>query len=314
MKDISVVIPVFLSKSTLKRLYIRLCDSLDKITSNYEIILVNDASPDNIWDEIVSLGKTDYKVKGINLSRNFGQHYAITAGITHSTGEWIVIMDCDLQDQPEEIIKLYAYAVSNSYDIVFGKRILRKDSYIKKMLSKNFYKILGYFTNTIQDPSIGNFGIYNHKVIKSILMMGDQIRYFPAMVRWVGFRSSSLEIEHAKRQEGKTTYSLGKLIGLAINVMLSFSDKPLKIVVIFGFFMSLISILFAGFNLIKYLLVKISITGWTSLIISIWFLSGLLLMVLGIVGLYIGKTFEKVKNRPLFIIMDTVNIDSKNEQ
>jgi dolichol-phosphate mannosyltransferase len=309
MNDISVIIPVYMGKRTLIELYLRLRKSLSQITSNYEIILVNDASPDNVWDDILKLGKTDKKVKGINLSRNFGQHYAITAGISQSTGEWIVIMDCDLQDQPEEIVRLYNYAVSDKYDIVFGKRSQRMDSYFKTIFSKYFYKVLGYLTNTIQDPSIGNFGIYNQKVIKSILSMGDQIRYFPAMVRWVGYKSSSIEIEHAKRLEGKTSYSLGKLVTLATNVMLSFSDKPLKIVAVFGFFMSLVSLLFAGFNLIRYLIVEIPVTGWTSLIISIWFLSGLLLMVLGIVGLYIGKTFEKVKNRPLYIIMDSINID-----
>jgi len=309
MKDLSVVIPVFMGKSTLNKLYIRLNDSLNKITDNYEIILINDASPDNVWDDIVNLCKTDNKVKGINLSRNFGQHYAITAGISKSTGEWIVIMDCDLQDQPEEIVKLYNYAISNRYDLVFGKRSQRMDSFFKKSFSRCFYKILGYLTNTIQDPSIGNFGIYNKKVIKSILSMGDQIRYFPAMVRWVGYKSGSLEIEHAERSEGKTSYSLGRLVTLATNVMLSFSDKPLKIVVVFGFFMSLVSLFFAGFTLVRYLFGEIPVTGWTSLIISIWFLSGLLLTVLGIVGLYIGKTFEKVKNRPLYIIMESINIE-----
>ena len=309
MNKFSVVIPVYGCSAVLPTLVERLEKTLGKLSDEYEIILVNDSSPDDSWKRITGLAQTNQRIKGINLSRNFGQHNAITAGIQYSNGEWIIIMDCDLQDQPEEITKLYETANSLKCDVVFGKRIYRKDNFFKKSFSRIFYKLLGYLTDTYQDPSIGNFGIYNRKVINAVLNMGDQIRYFPTMVRWVGFKSGTVEIEHALRETGRTSYSYRKLIRLALDVILSFSDKPLKLTIKTGFVISIASFLFALYNLILFINDKIEVTGWASLIISIWFLSGLILIVLGIVGLYIGKTFEKVKNRPQFIIMDSINLE-----
>jgi len=307
--EVSVIIPEYMGKPMLQELYTRLKDSLESITERFEVILVNDGSPDNLWEDILMICHQDNRFKGINLSRNFGQHYAITAGLSKSSGRWVVIMDCDLQDRPEEIPRLYTYAQSANLDIVHAQRILRQDSPFKKTFSKFFYRTLGFLTDTTQDPSIGNFGIYHHNVIKSVLSMGDQIRYFPTMVKWVGFRSGTMEVEHSKRSEGKTSYSFHKLMNLAINVILSFSDKPLKIVAVTGLVMSLLSVCFALITLIRYFTIGISVIGWSSLIISIWFLAGIVLTVLGIIGLYIGRTFEKVKNRPLFLILDMVNLD-----
>jgi polyisoprenyl-phosphate glycosyltransferase len=305
---ISVVTPVYGCKTALIELYIRLKDTLDKINPDFEIIFVNDASPDDAWETIVELAQKDKRVKGINLSRNFGQHYAITAGLDHCKGEWVVVMDCDLQDQPEDIQNLFL-KVSEGHDIVLGRRTIRFDSFFKKMLSKIFYFILAYLTETKQDYKIGNFGIYNKKVIQSIKKLGDNNRYLPTMVRWVGFKSETIEIIHAGRIYGKTSYSLKKLVHLALNTILSFSDKPLRITIKFGMLISFLSVIYAFYILIRYIQNSIIITGWTSLIISIWFLSGIIIFVLGIVGLYIGKTFEKVKDRPLYIIDSVMNIE-----
>lgn len=309
--DLSVVSPVYKAEDCLLELYSRLKSSLEKITSNFEIILVNDGSPGNDWEVICQISSMDPRVKGINLSRNFGQHYAITAGLDYCRGEWIVVMDCDLQDQPEEIIKLYAKANSERLDLVLGKRTEREDSFSKIVSSRIFYGILGYLTDTKQDSSIANFGIYNRKVIKMILEMKDSIRYFPAMVRWVGFRSTSISVKHSARYSGQTSYSLKKLIKLGIDVILSFSDKPLRLTVKIGFFISLLSFIYAIYNLFLYFNNRIVVPGFASLIISVWFLSGLMISILGIVGLYIGRIFDKVKNRPLYIISDKT---SSNEQ
>jgi glycosyltransferase involved in cell wall biosynthesis len=309
--DISVVSPVYKAEDCLLELYSRLKSSLEKITSNFEIILVNDGSLGNDWKVICQISRMDPRVKGINLSRNFGQHYAITAGLDHCRGEWIVVMDCDLQDQPEEIINLYAKANSERFDLVLGKRTEREDSFSKIVSSRIFYGILGYLTDTKQDSSIANFGIYNRQVIKMILEMKDSIRYFPAMVRWVGFRSTSISVKHSARYSGQTSYSLKKLIKLGIDVILSFSDKPLRLTIKIGFFISLLSFIYAIYNLFLYFNNRIVVPGFASLIISVWFLSGLMISILGIVGLYIGRIFDKVKNRPLYIISDKT---SSNEQ
>lgn len=299
----SVVIPVYGCRTSLYELYARLKETLNSINPDFEIIFVNDESPDGAWDTIVELSKKDNRIKGIDLSRNFGQHYAIAAGLDNSEGEWVIVMDCDLQDQPEEILKLYNKA-KEGFLVVFAQRINRKDKWIKRKFSNLFYSILGYLTNTIQDHTIANYGIYHRRVINAIQSMGDYHRYFPTMVRWVGFKHSKIQVAHAERVEGNSAYSFSKLINLAVDIILSFSDKPLRLVIKSGFLISSLASLFAIYNLILYLNHKINVPGYTSLIISIWFLSGLIIMVLGVIGLYLGKTFDKVKGRPTYIIMD----------
>jgi glycosyltransferase involved in cell wall biosynthesis len=305
MPKISVVSPVYGCKSCLNDLYARLLISLEKITSDFEIILVNDGGPDNAWPLIKEISQKDNRVKGIDFSRNFGQHYAITAGLEYATGEWVVVMDCDLQDQPEEILKLYTKS-QEGYDVVLAQRYLRQDSFFKKMFSKLFYKTLGYLTETGQDSSVANFGIYHKNVITAILSMRDSIKYFPAMVKWVGFRSIGIPIEHAEREIGSSSYNFKRLFKLAIDTILSFSDKPLRLTIKFGFIISLLAFIFAIVELILSFTGNISVTGWASLIISIWFLSGIIIIVLGVVGLYIGKTFDRVKDRPVYILREKI--------
>lgn len=300
MPHISIVSPVYGCKSCLNDLYVRLLITLEKITIDFEIILVNDAGPDKAWPLIKELAEKDNRVKGINFSRNFGQHYAITAGLEYATGDWVVVMDCDLQDQPEEILKLYLKA-QEGYDTVLAQRVERHDTFFKKTFSRIFYKVLGYLTESNQDSSVANFGIYHKKVIRAVLLMNDSIKYFPAMVKWVGFKSTGIAINHAEREIGTTSYNFKRLLKLAIDTVLSFSDKPLRLTIKFGFMIALIAFLFAIIEVIRFIFGEISVLGWTSLIISIWFLSGIIILVLGVIGLYLGKTFDKVKNRPVYI-------------
>ena len=300
---ISIVIPVYGCSESLNLLCDRLQKTLLTITKNYEIILVNDASPDNPWNTILELSKQNNNIRGINFSKNFGQHYAITAGLRAASGNWVVVMDCDLQDKPEEIIKLYQKA-QEGYDIVFGQRKIRRDNFFKRMGSKMFYALLSYLTGTDQDPSVANFGIYNKKTIDAVLSMNDKLKYFPVMIRWVGFKTCNVEIEHASREMGESSYSLSALISLSVDIMLSFSDKPLKIAVKLGFMISSISFIFALIILFKALILGYIVPGWASTMMSIWFLGGLIIMVLGIVGIYIGKTFNQTKDRPVYIVKD----------
>ena len=304
---ISIVSPVYRAEKIIPELLGQLRENLAPITADYEIILVNDASPDNSWTSISAECEKDKRVKGINLSRNFGQHYAITAGLNYAKGDWVVVMDCDLQDRPDEIPNLYRKA-QEGYDSVFAQRIKREDVFLKRIFSKIFYAIFGYLTETRQDPTVANFGIYHRNVIDSILTMNDYIRFFPTMVQWVGFQKYYLPVRHADRYEGKTSYNFKSLSKLAINNILAFSNKPLRLTVKLGFIISLLAFLLATYNLIAHFAGIIRVQGFTSTIFSIWFVAGLILVVLGIVGLYIGKTFENVKRRPTFIVRNQINI------
>jgi len=283
-------------------------ENVSPLTENFVIILVEDGSPDRSWDAIETECKNDQRVKGIRLSRNFGQHYAITAGLDHANGEWVIVMDCDLQDRPEEIINLYREA-KKGFDVVLARRAVRKDSTNKKLFSKLFYKVLGYLTGTEQDAAVANFGIYHHKVVNVICSMREQIRYFPTMVKWVGFKKTYLDVIHSGREEGKSTYTFKKLLALAFDILLSNSEKPIRLIVKTGFFISTASFLFGLIVLVKYFVGSIDVMGYTSLILSLWFLGGMIMMMLGIIGLYIGKTFQGVKNRPIYIVAEKENFD-----
>ncbi|HBK82493.1 MAG TPA: glycosyltransferase [Flavobacterium sp.] len=304
---ISIVSPVYRAEKTLNELVVRICQTVSQITPDFEIILVDDSGPDKSWSIIEELSKTNSCVKGIKLSRNFGQHYAITAGLDRAKGDWIVVLDCDLQDQPEEILKLYKKA-QEGYDVVLASRFARQDSFLKKLTSVIFYRTLGYLTGSKHDETIANFGIYSHKVIQSIVSMRESIRFFPSMVKWVGFSTTKINIEHAARADGKSNYNLKRLLNLALDIMLAFSDKPIRLVFKSGILITLFGILFSLITLYKWYNNHIFELGYTSLIISIWLLSGVIISTLGIVGLYIGKIFEGVKNRPIYIIDKTTNL------
>ncbi len=304
---ISIVIPVYKAEKIIPELIERIDDAILRITSEYEIIMVEDCGPDNSWEVIKTLSKANPRVNGIKLSRNFGQHYAITAGLDIAKGDWVVVMDCDLQDQPEEIAKLYMKAMGG-YDIVLAKRISRQDGLFKRLTSKIFYRFLGYMTETEQDSSIANFGVYNRKVISAITEMREQIRFFPTAVQWVGFNKVSIEIQHAARFEGSSSYDIKKLTSLAFNIIVAFSEKPLKLVVKLGIFISGISFIAAVILAMFALSGKFSVTGWSSLMISICFFSGLIIFILGIIGLYLSRVFNEVKRRPLYIVGDKTNI------
>lgn len=301
---ISVIIPVYQCCQSLNELSNRLMKALSSITEDFEIIMVNDASPDFAWESIKTLALQDSRVKGINLSRNFGQHYAITAGLDYAQGDWIVVMDCDLQDQPEEIIKLY-HKAQEGYDIVFGRRAERKDSFIKKLGSKLFYKIYDYFTESDTDNTIANFSILNQKVVKEFKKLKEQNRSYYLFINWLGFKRANVDIDHAKRLEGKSSYTLEKLINLAIDSIVAQSNKPLRLSIKFGFIMAFFSLLYAGWLIIRYYAFSIPVEGWTSMMVSFYFIGGLLFANMGFLGLYIGKIFDETKNRPLYVISET---------
>lgn len=304
---ISVVSPVYKGEHMVAELVRRNVESVSLITDDYEIILVNDASPDNSWEEIVKQCAANPKVKGVNLSRNFGQHYAISAGLSFASGEWVVVMDCDLQDRPEEIPNLYQKA-QEGFDIVYARRAIRKDSRIKKSTSALFYHVFRHMSGIQSDKAVANFGIYHKRVIEEFNKMPEHSRFFPSQIKYLGFKDASIDVEHNERSEGKSSYSLMKRFKLGFDVIVSNSNKPLRFAVGLGFCMSALSFILALYNVIAKWAGVIRVPGYTTTVFSIWFVGGLLLLVMGIMGLYIGKIYDQVKGRQLFIVKDKVNL------
>ena len=304
--DISVVIPVYGCKAALPELYRRLTESLSQITDKYEIILVDDNCPQNSWEEIVKICQKDEKVKGFHLSRNFGQIRAITAGLDKSKGDWIVVMDCDLQDRPEAIVELYQKA-QEGYDVVFARRTERVDTAVTKILSKTFYKVYDYFTDGAFDSSICNFSISKRKVINSYCSMREHNRAFTMFIRWLGFKETAIDLKADARFEGTSSYNLKRKLKMAFEIITSQSNKPLFFSVHAGFLIALCSFLYIVYLMLRALVIGDILSGWTTIVASIYLMGGLLLIAIGVVGIYIGNIFEEVKNRPLYVIAEALN-------
>lgn len=305
---ISVVSPVYRGEKMVSELVRRNVEAMDSIEVDYEIILVNDASPDESWRTIEQECKKNPKVKGLNLSRNFGQHYAITAGLSYAQGEWIVVMDCDLQDRPEEIPNLYAKA-QEGYDIVLARRVNKQFGFFKKLSSSLFHYMFDKLSGSKTDESVANFGIYSKQVIAEYNKVPEYARSFQSIIGYLGFKTTAIEVEHAERAEGKSSYNLRRLLKLSFDIIISNSNKPLRFAVGLGFGMSCLSFILAAYNVLAKLLGIILVEGYTTTIFSIWFVGGLLLFVMGILGLYIGKIFDQVKGRQLFIVKEKLNFN-----
>lgn len=304
----TVVSPVYKAEKIVPELVRRIVENISTLSDDYEVILVCDGSPDNSWQAILAECEKNKKVVGINLSRNFGQHYAITAGLSYARGEWVYVMDCDLQDRPEELSNLYDKALEG-YDIVYARRVHRQDKRLKRFSSTAFHTVLDWFRGSKSDSSIANYGIYHYKVIAAFNKMPERARSFGSLVGYLGFRKTAIDVQHAEREEGSSSYTLRKLLRLSFDVIISQSNKPLHIAVGMGFLMSLLSFLLALYNLIAKWAGIIQVRGYTTTVFSIWFVGGLLLFMMGIVGLYVGKIFDQVKGRPLFVVRDLVNVD-----
>ncbi|WP_044212809.1 glycosyltransferase family 2 protein [Flammeovirga sp. OC4] len=304
---ISVVVPCYCCEKSIPELYQRLKTTLTKIVHDqYEIIFVNDLSPMGDWKEVQKITTNDPKVVGINLSRNFGQHYAISAGVDNCSGDFLVVMDGDLQDQPEEIEKLY-HKIIEGFDIVYARRAKRKDGFLKRLSSKLFYRTFDYFTDRKSDETIANFSIINKKVIEAFRSFKEQNRMYPLFLNWMGFNNTYVDVEHAKREEGKSSYNISRLLKLAGNNILSNSNKPLRLGINIGFIITLCSFLIGLYLIIGHFFNFFKVEGWTSTMVSIWFIGGILSFNLGFIGIYIGKIYDETKGKPIYIIKEKIN-------
>lgn len=307
--DVSVVVPVYGCEGCLEDLTDRVGASLSGAGLSHELILVDDNSPDNAWQRIREISGRCSLVRGLRLSRNFGQHAAISAGLSHARGATVVVMDCDLQDLPEEIPALLA-AMDDDHEIVLGQRVERQDSWLKRHGSKWFYHTLGWLTDTRYDASTANFGAYSRKVVDTMNAMPEMDRFLPLMARWTGFRTRSIPVAHGRRVEGRSGYSLRRLLQMATRIVLSFSDKPLRLVMSTAFVLATIGVGIAMFAMLRYLAGDVRVAGFTSILASVWLVGSFIMASLGVVGLYLGRIHYETKRRPAYIVWQDTHKDT----
>jgi dolichol-phosphate mannosyltransferase len=304
---ISVVSPVYKAEGCVEELYRRVVMAVEGIGDvDCEIILVEDCGGDGSWDRMRALAERDSRVKIAQMSRNFGQHPAITAGLSLACGDWVIVMDCDLQDPPEEIPRLYAKALEG-YDVVFARRGRRTDSLWKRATSRVFNKIFNWLSGMRLDPEVANFCVISRSVADAYNRMKERTTSFGGHLQWMGFRVGYVDIKHGERFSGKSSYSLRKLFSLAANVIVAYSNKPLHISISIGFLMAFASILYALYLVFRRVSFGAGVDGWTSMMVSVWFLGGMIICNLGIIGLYLGRVYDEAKRRPIFVIARSAN-------
>lgn len=303
--DLSVVVPVFNEELIIGELHRRLQQSVMSITPNYEIIFVNDGSRDSTLLKLMALTQQDDRVFYIHFSRNFGHQIAVTAGLDACRGKAVVIIDGDLQDPPELIPELYA-KYSEGNEIVYAKRRARKgESLFKKMSAKLFYRILRRLTSVNIPVDTGDFRLIDQKVVHYLKLMPEQNKFLRGQIAWLGFRQAEVLFDRDERKHGKTGYSFGKMMRLAMDGITGFSDKPLQMVTRLGFAFALMAIVIILYALYAHIVLDQTITGWTSLIVSSMFIGGVQLISIGVIGEYISRINKNVQNRPLYIVDKT---------
>jgi glycosyltransferase involved in cell wall biosynthesis len=301
--EISVVIAVYGCAPCLRSLYQRLTAVLEPMRLPYEIVFVDDRSPDGAWETLVQLAHEDPRIRLVRLSRNWGQHAAVTAGLTASQGQWTVVMDCDLQDPPEEIPRLYAKAIEG-FEVVLTRRDERKQSLHRRLAARAYFRLREKFLGIQMDAEYSMLSIVSRKVVDAFLTLGDRDRQYMLILHWLGFPRAVLEIEHAERHEGKSSYTFRMLIRVGLDGMFFQTATLLRWIVYAGFGVAVCGMALAVYLVYRYFVTD-PLPGWTSVAVLVLLLSGTILVALGVTGLYVGKIFEQVKGRPLFVV-DTV--------
>lgn len=303
--EISVVLPVYKCAECLDALHERLRPVLAGMGVNHEVIYVDDGSPDGAWEIISKIAADDSNVRALRLSRNFGQNSAIMAGLHAARGNWTVVMDADLQEAPEEIPRLYSHAQAGNA-IVHTKRRTRSQSLLRRVIGRGYFRITNVLTGAATGTDHGTMSILSRPVVDAYLSVKDVHREYLAILEWLGFPHTTLEVEHSKRFDGRSSYTLATLVRLARAGLLFQTTRLLQLVTVSG-----IAVSMAGFGLAAYDLyiwaTRGSLPGYTSLAVLILVMSGMLLGALGIVGLYVGATFEQAKARPFFFVAESID-------
>ncbi|WP_377863724.1 glycosyltransferase family 2 protein [Bacillus sp. R86525] len=307
-KLISVVVPMYFEEEVAQECYNRLKSVMLQNNINYEFVFVNDGSTDRTMEILSEIAANDYRTKIVNFARNFGHQIAVTAGIAAAKGDAIVIIDADLQDPPEVIPELIA-KWEEGYEVVYAKRKQRKgETWFKLLTAKYFYKFLNYMSDIDIPKDTGDFRIIDRKVADVFNQMTERNRFIRGMMSWVGFRQTYVEYERDERFAGETKYPLKKMIKFASDGIIAFSTKPLRIVMSLGLLSVLISIAVLLYTITVKIIGNDTQTGWASIMVAITFFSGIQLLGLGIVGQYIARIYDESKNRPIYIVKETINV------
>ncbi len=310
-KILSIIVPIYNEEQIIPELHRRLSEAAQIITSDYELIFVNDGSKDGSLFELIKLTEKDSKAYYINFSRNFGHQIAVTAGVDHSTGNAVVIIDGDLQDPPELIPEMYQKH-KEGFEVVYAKRASREgESFFKKITAKMFYRTLRSLTSIDIPLDTGDFRLIDRKIVEVLKKMPEQNKFLRGQIAWIGFNQTAVYFNRDKRKFGKSGYPLSKMLKFAMDGVTSFSDKPLGFVTKLGFIISVISFATILYAIFSHFFLQKTITGWTSLIVSSMFVGGVQLISIGIIGEYISRINNNVLNRPLYIV-NTSNL-KRNE-
>ena len=310
--DLSVVIPSYNEERNVGIMYERLTKTLSEITDSYEMIFVNDCSKDQTLLRIKELAERDSHVKYLSFSRNFGHQIAVSAGLDFCTGEAVVIIDGDLQDPPELISKMYE-RYKEGYKVVYAKRKTREgETWFKKATAKIFYRLLASMTSIDIPVDVGDFRLIDRVIVEHLRNMPEKSKYIRGQIAWIGYKQTFVEYHRDARLYGTTNYPLKKMLRFALDGITAFSDKPLKIASGLGIFSAIVSLLALVYALVSHFCFHTTITGWTSLILSVLFIGGVQLITIGIIGEYIARINNDVRNRPLYIL-DEKNIDKDSE-
>jgi glycosyltransferase involved in cell wall biosynthesis len=299
--QLSVVIPMYNTGSCLAALHERLTATLSQLVPSYEIILVEDHGPDDSWERMVALAQTDAHVRIFRMSRNFGQHPAITAGLAQARGKWAVVMDGDLQDPPETIPELYAMATQGK-DIVFAVRKKRKHHLLKRLTANLYARFISIIFGVSIDSGLGSFSLISRQVIDAFLTVQDRDRHYLYILMWLGFEAGHCEYEHQERHSGSTSYTFRRLIEHAINGIFFQTATILRWIVMIGFAVSAMGLALGTYYTSLYFMRDVAVEGWTTLVVLILVLCGFIILSCGITGLYVGQIFHQVKGRPLYVL------------
>lgn len=309
--EIAVIVPVYKGEAFLTALVKRLHAALQRISESYQIILVDDRSPDGSWQMIMAESQADARVIGIRLSRNFGQHPAISAGIAHANAKWYVVMDCDLQDPPEQIVELYQAAKDTGDDVVIAERSESGLGVGRNIGSTVFNSALSWASGLEISSRYGNFRIFSHRAAEAFCKFPEQLRLFPAIMSQIGFRSSTIVVERAQRSEGSSSYNLARLAKLALETIVAYSEKPLWIMAGIGSVVCALAFLYGLFIFTTALVGGVDVPGFTTLAVLLSFFGGLQTFLTSLVGLYVGRTLDEAKSRPIFIVDTTTAMQTK---
>jgi len=308
---LSVVIPIYNEEMNIRKLYQRLCSALEALGATWEVVYVNDGSKDRSLSILQGLAETDHHVKYIDFSRNFGHQLAITAGIEHAKGEWIVIMDGDGQDPPELIPDLLNKA-REGFEVVYARRRKRDgDNFLKKFTARMFYRLLAKITSIEIPVDTGDFRIIHRQIQRILSRMPEQHKYIRGQISWIGFNQTFLEYDREERMGGATKFDYRKMMRFALDGISSFSTWPLKVATISGFVVSAVAFVLIIYSLYQKFFGTTE-PGWTSLHISVLFLGGIQLIGIGMLGEYLGRVSDNVKNRPHYIVRDSNIADAEN--